>query len=67
MDPSSASMSNKLLLLTGGQADKIEGEHINIYNGPNFIGPVRSLDFSVRIFNGPAVRATMVQACCWSF
>lgn len=34
MDPSSASMSNKLLLLTGGQADKIEGEYINIYNGP---------------------------------
>ena len=26
MNPSSASMSNKLLLLTGGQADKIEGE-----------------------------------------
>ena len=29
MDPSSASMSNKLLLLTGGQADKIEGEEFN--------------------------------------
>ena len=25
MDPSSTTMSNKLLLLTGGQADKIEG------------------------------------------
>ena len=37
MDPSSASMSNKLLLLTGGQADKIEGEYINIYNGPFYI------------------------------
>ena len=29
MNPSSASMSNKLLLLTGGQADKIEGKLFN--------------------------------------
>ena len=38
MDPSSASMSNKLLLLTGGQADKIEGEYIN--NGPYTINHI---------------------------
>ena len=28
MDSSSATMSNKLLLLTGGQADKIEGKKL---------------------------------------
>ena len=51
MDSSSATMSNKLLLLTGGQADKIEGKKLfNSHVPVHYFMPYKVHHFKVLFY-----------------